>query len=195
MRVIGYLQMRVVGAVTEGLGFEDQERQVRQWAHRCGHDVVRLVADRSSIDGPGPGLSAAVAAVRTGEADALLVNSPGRLGADHPIGVTVLFADRPQPTTPTAPPRRSWRNVRSALGPWAGIAVATAVAAGVAAASVEEPLPATERDCVPVTHQTGPCRATDTPRVVETEPLHGGCGAGDLHYPSPDGASICLFYR
>ena len=100
MRVIGYLQMRAVGAVVEGAGFVAQEQHLRQWAQCHGHDVVRVVADRCSADTPGSGLSRAAAAVQAGEADALLVTSRGRLCAHDAPGVAVLFA-----TSPSGPRR------------------------------------------------------------------------------------------
>ena len=191
MRVIGYLQMRAVGAVVEGTGFVAQEQHLRDWAQRHGHDVVRMVADRCSADTSGSGLAGAVAAVRSGEADALLVTSRERLGAHHAPGVTVLFADQPERAALTRPPQRARGNLRSALGPWVGIAVATAVAAGVAAASPDAP-PTT---CVSATYEIVPCDGIEWATVVDVVLPPEHCAVGDEEYPLPDGARLCLRYR
>lgn len=195
MRVIGYLQMRAVGAVVEGPGFVAQEQHLHEWAQRHGHDVVRLVADRWSADTPGSGLSGAVAAVQAGEADALLVTSRERLGAQHAPGVTVLFANQPDGVGALTRPRRRARgHLRSALGPLVGIAVATAVAAGVATASVEGPS-GLKGTCVSVTFETVPCDGKAVAKVVDVVLAPEHCVVGDEEYPRPDGIRLCLGFR
>ncbi len=195
MRVIGYLQMRAVGAVVEGPGFVAQEQHIQRWAQHHGHDVVRMVADRWSADTPGSGLSGAVAAVRAGEADALLVTSRERLGPHHVPGVTVLFADQPYGAGALArPPRRSRRDLRSALGPLVGVAVATAVAAGVAAASAEGSS-GLKGTCVSVTFETVPCDGKALAKVVDVVLAPQHCVVGEEEYPRPDGIRLCLRSR
>jgi hypothetical protein len=195
VRVIGYLQMRAVGAVTEGAGFADQEQQLRAWADRHGHDLVRTVVDRCSTGTAGPGLAAAVAAVQAGEADALAATSRARLDGHHPLGVRALVVNEPAPAaTPAGPSRRSRGNVRAALGPWLAIAVATAVSVGVAAASAEEP-PTAEGHCVSATYQTAPCNGSEMARVLRHNPPFGQCVDGDNAYDPRHRIWLCLRYR
>jgi hypothetical protein len=136
--------MRAVGGVVEGAGFAEQERQVRQWAERHGHEVVRTVTDRCSGSTPGPGLYGAAQAVWAGEADAVVVTSRRSLGRRQTLGATVLAVDEdrtdPAPAAP-APGASARPNVRVVVT-WVAIAIAVLVAQGVAtAASSKAPTP------------------------------------------------------
>lgn len=197
MRVIGYLQVRAVGAVTQGAGFAEQEQLLRAWADRHGHHLVRVVVDRCSTGPAGPGLAAAVAAVRAGEADALAATSRARLTGGQPLGVKALFLDEPAPDAAPrpAPSGKAPRNVRSTVGPWVAIALASAVAAGVASASPGEAPPTGAANCVSTTYEVVPCDGNELARIVEVLPSYGNCSFGDFGYPGPAGTWLCLVYR
>lgn len=166
MRVIGYLQMRTVGPVTEGAGFGEQERRVREWAQRHGHEVVRTVTDRCSAASPGPGLLGALRAVQSGEADAVVVTSRRRLGPHQAAGVTVLTVDEDRPdlaSVVSAPGSSPHPNLRSVVT-WVAIAIAVLVAQGVATAQSSKPLTPFEGICVPHQYEVLPC---DAPQAIK----------------------------
>jgi hypothetical protein len=197
VRVIGYLQMRVVGGVVEGGGFGAQERQIRDWAGRQGHDVVRIVVDRCSAATPGSGLSGAAAAVAAGEADAVVVTSRKRLGAQPPEGVAILAVDEPQPMSAAAgrskrdPRHRA--NVRSMVATWVAVLVAVLVGYGVATASIEESPSWMEGRCVSDQFEVVPCDGHEMARVLEVDPPIGCFMTAS--YRRQDGTWFCLQYR
>lgn len=197
VRVIGYLQMRAVGGVVEGVGFAEQEQQVREWAECHGHEVVRILSDRCSANTLSPGLSAAVRAVQAGEADALVVTSPARLGVHDALGVRILVVDEPEPVDPPrrpAPAVGGRRTIRSAVGPWVAVAAATAVFAGVAAASVEEPSSPMKGRCVSARYEVVPCNGNEMAKVLDVMPSQG-CAFADSLYRWADRTWLCLQYR
>lgn len=83
LRVLAYLRVSTVGQVKDGLGLPTQDRLVRAWCKAEGHKLVRVVSEngrRGTIsDEDRPGLFDALSALRSGEADAIVVTSLDRL--------------------------------------------------------------------------------------------------------------------
>lgn len=81
---VAYLRVSTEGQAKNGHGLRIQERAVRAWAKKNGHQVVAICADEGlsgTLDAQErPGLLCALDMVRSGEATALLVPSLDRLG-------------------------------------------------------------------------------------------------------------------
>ncbi|HEV3363879.1 MAG TPA: recombinase family protein [Acidimicrobiia bacterium] len=194
MRLIGYLRMRAVGGVVEGTGFGEQDRQIRAWAERHGHVVVRTVVDRSSADTPS-GLAGAVSAVRSGEADAVLVTSRGRLGVQGSLGVTILAADESAPVAAAgAAERGGWSRAKVGwvVAQWAAIAVAALVAHGVASAASGDAPSSVEDPCVSTEVGVMPCGGAPPDRVLDVAPPLDCDFFDSERYLRPEGVWLCL---
>lgn len=85
LRLIGYLRVSTDGQVKDGLGLDVQEHDIRAWIHRHEplYSLVRIISEngRSGVldDSQRPGLAEALHALRTHEADGLLLTSLDRL--------------------------------------------------------------------------------------------------------------------
>ncbi|MCA1843361.1 MAG: recombinase family protein [Actinobacteria bacterium] len=197
VRVIGYLQMRAVGGVVEGPGFGQQEHQLRAWADRHGHELVRTVIDRCSADTPGPGLIVAERAVRAGYADAVVVTSRSRLAVDQPLGVPVLAVDDPAPppaaaaATGRARPWETGKDLRSLVATLLAAGAAALVAHGVATAATVESPSSNETTCVANRGEVVPCDGTQS-RVPDIDPRVGCSAFTTSTEPQPDGIWLCL---
>jgi Resolvase, N terminal domain len=195
VRVIGYLQVRAVGAVVEGAGFGEQEQQVRRWAHRHGHEVVRTVVDRCSAGPPSPGLLSAVRAVRAGEADAVVVTSRSRAGTDQELGVSILAVDQPRPAAALGRVGTGRRRptVASTVAIWVAVAAAALVGHRVASAAADDRPPVEwQAGCVSARFDFVPCEDDEMARVLSVTDTPVRCGVNDWGYPRPDGTWLCL---
>jgi hypothetical protein len=194
VRLIGYLRMRAVGGVVEGAGFGEQDRQIRAWAERHGHVVVRTVVDRSSGHSPS-GLAGAVSAVRAGEADAMVVTSRARLGVHESLAVTILAADEPDPVAAAGTAEgggRARAKVGWVVAQWAAIAVAALVAHGVASAASDDSPSSLEDPCVSAEVGVMPCDGTPPDRLLDVAPPVDCDFFESERHLRPQGVWLCL---
>ena len=75
-RTVTYLRVSTAGQVLDGFGIAAQELACAAWADRTGNDVVGVVRDEGlsgTLPAPErPGLRAALAMLRDGDADCLV---------------------------------------------------------------------------------------------------------------------------
>lgn len=81
MRLIAYARVSTDRQADDGVSLADQEARCAAYAVAGGHDVVRTEVDaaRSARDLDRPALARALASIRSGEADAILVTRLDRL--------------------------------------------------------------------------------------------------------------------
>ena len=94
MKLIAYLRVSTVGQVRDGLGLPTQERMVRSWCRQHGHRLLRIVSENGksgTLDEVGrPGLLEALSAIRSGEAEGIVVTSLDRLARSLTVQEAVL---------------------------------------------------------------------------------------------------------
>lgn len=81
MKVIGYVRVSTEEQATQGVSLAAQEAKLRQYRELFGHDLVEVVNDggQSAKTLNRPGLQSALAALKNGQADGLLVLKLDRL--------------------------------------------------------------------------------------------------------------------
>src|SRR4051794_18084659 len=90
--LVGYIRVSSEGQADDGYGLDIQERDLREWCVRSGHDLIALHHDAitGTKDEAGrPGLSAALAAVEDGAAG-IVIPSLHRLARHLTIQEAVL---------------------------------------------------------------------------------------------------------
>ena len=98
MKVVGYLRVSTAGQADEGYGLDVQRQAVREWAKASRHRLVSILADEGvsgakELDDR-PALADALAMVRSGQADAIVVARLDRLARDLVVQETVLAETR-----------------------------------------------------------------------------------------------------
>jgi len=94
MRVVAYHRVSSDTQVEDGNGLDVQERMIRAWARQHRHELVAEHVD-AGLSGTlpveeRPGLAAALAAVRSGEVDGLVVRDLDRLAREVTVQEAVL---------------------------------------------------------------------------------------------------------
>lgn len=83
MKLIGYVRVSTIGQAKDGLGLPTQERMIRAWAKTSKHRLVKMIRENGKSgtldETERPGLLEALTALRSREADALVVTSIDRL--------------------------------------------------------------------------------------------------------------------
>jgi DNA invertase Pin-like site-specific DNA recombinase len=96
MRLVAYIRVSGKGQVTDGYGLDIQRDAIEQWARRYGHEVVRWCADEGvsgttdAIDREG--LSCALTALESGEAEGLVIPRLDRLARAVTVQEAILAA-------------------------------------------------------------------------------------------------------
>jgi len=92
--VIAYARVSTIGQVKDGLGLPTQERMLRAWAKTGKHRIARIVSENGKSgtlpDTERPGLIEVLSAIKSGEADALVVTSLDRLARALTVQEAVL---------------------------------------------------------------------------------------------------------
>lgn len=86
MKVVGYVRIRTDRQVEQGVGLQEQERSIHDWAKAHEHRLVEVFEDSGESRADGletrVGLGEALAALRTGRAGGLVVYRLDRLARD-----------------------------------------------------------------------------------------------------------------
>ncbi len=94
MKVIGYVRVSSQTQVDKGSGLDVQERQIRRWAKSQGHRVMAIYTDAGVSGSNGvedrEGLPEALAALRDGDAEGLVVAKLDRLARSLTVQEAVL---------------------------------------------------------------------------------------------------------
>ena len=94
LRLVGYLRVSTVDQAERGHGLDVQMRTISKWAKAHGHRIVRFYEDAGLSGSNGldsrVALADALAAVRSREADALIVYRLDRLARDLVLQETLL---------------------------------------------------------------------------------------------------------
>ncbi len=83
MKLVALLRVSTIGQVKDGLGLPTQERMVKAWARSSGHKLVAIISENGKsgvlpVD-ERPQLLEALAMIKRGEGEGLLVTSLDRL--------------------------------------------------------------------------------------------------------------------
>lgn len=94
MRLVGYIRVSTDRQAEQGLGLQEQERAIRRWAKTQGHRLVEVFQDSGQSGANGLdsriGLGEALAALRTGLGQGLVVYRLDRLARDVVLQETLL---------------------------------------------------------------------------------------------------------
>lgn len=94
MRLVAYLRVSTDTQAEKGNGLDVQERMIRAWARRHGHEIVAVVKD-AGLSGAKPaedrpGLTRALLMLRMGEVEGLIVRDLDRLAREVTVQEAVL---------------------------------------------------------------------------------------------------------
>jgi DNA invertase Pin-like site-specific DNA recombinase len=94
MKVIAYLRVSTERQVKDGYGLADQEKQIRAWCKANGHHLVRVVEDDAKSGtleaAERPGLLDVLKAIRSGEADGIIMRDLDRIARTLTVQEAVL---------------------------------------------------------------------------------------------------------
>lgn len=149
LAVVAYLRVSTQGQADSGHGLEAQAAACRAYARMAGHDLVGVITERgvSGDKAERPALAQALAMIKSGDADAILVYRLDRLARDlvlqeillrevHAAGGALLSATPGEDQLlrdPHDPTRKLMRQMLGAFAEYEKSVIALRLAAGRAA--------------------------------------------------------------